>query len=87
MFPPTSPEWGIHMGRFASDPDYTMRWPMLILRSELDRLIVRGRVHGETQEWRQEVELLLRQAFSGSVPAEDFAKVAAGHWDYDDEPF
>lgn len=75
------------MGRFASDPDYMVRWPLPILRAELDRLIGRGRVYGESQEWRQEVELLLGQAFSGSVPAEDFAKADASPWDYGDEPF
>lgn len=75
------------MGRFTSDPDYAVRWPLPILRAELDRLIVRSRVHGESQEWQQDVELLLRQAFAGSVPAEDFAKAGAIRWDYGDEPF
>lgn len=75
------------MGRFVSDPDYTVRWPGSVLRHELDRLIMRGRVHGETEDWRQEVELLLRQAFSSSVPAEDFGKLGTVAWDYGDEPF
>lgn len=75
------------MGKFVSDPDYTVRWPVSVLGPELERLVARGRVHGETDEWRQEVELLLRQGFSGSVPAEDFAKLETVSWEYGDEPF
>ena len=75
------------MGRFVSDPDYTLRWPVSLLRSELNRLIMRGRIHGETPEWQQEVELLLGQSFASSIPAEDFAKLSSGGWEYDDEPF
>ena len=74
------------MGKFASDPDYSVRWPVSVLRSELNRLIMGARDHGETADWKQEVELLLRQAFSSAVPREDFAKLGSGS-DYGDEPF
>ncbi len=62
----------LRMGRFASDPDYTLRWPPEVLRNELQRLTLRARQYGESGEWREEVDLLLRQAFPSNVPVEDF---------------
>lgn len=55
-----------------NDPEYETRWPHDILAAQLDRLIVRGRVAGTDADWRDEVETVLRQAFTSPVPARDF---------------
>jgi len=75
------------MGRFADDPDYTLRWPPDIFEDELRRLIRRAESEGRGSEWRDEVCLLLRQAFSSTVPFEDFERVVDNFEDFGDEPF
>jgi hypothetical protein len=76
------------MGRFAGDPEFTLRWPPSLLRKELRRLIDRARREGMTRDWQGEVELLLRQAFRSPVPQEDFGSLVNGVKVLDDdEPF
>ena len=76
------------MGRFAGDPDYALHWPVVIARDELQRLIIRGERDGMTTQWRDEVERLLQQAFSSTVPSEDFTHLnSQAVSQYDEEPF
>lgn len=75
------------MGRFANDPDYTLRWPSSVLDGELRRLIRRAETEGGGPEWQDEVRLLLRQAFSSTVPVEDFERVVDTYDAFGDEPF
>lgn len=76
------------MGRFADDPDFARRWPEAVLADELRRLVTIGERDGLDHEWTQEVELLLQQAFSSTVPVDDFRRVMTQQPQaYDDEPF
>ncbi len=75
------------VGRFAGDPDFAIRWPREVLADELQRLIAIGQRVGIDSDWMQEVELLLDQAFSSSVPADDFRRLMSKRWNDDDEPF
>jgi len=52
--------------------DYTLRWPTSIVADEVRQLLSRAEAEGVTSDWREEVELLLRQAFVSTVPVEDF---------------
>ena len=78
------------MSRFVGDPDYALRWPHDIFSEELSRLI-RGAERGENDPgWHDEVQLLLTQAFSSQVPADDFRALlptAVAYDDFGDEPF
>lgn len=78
------------MPAFASDSEYTLRWPPDLFAGEMRRLLRRGSQHGHTDEWEEEIALLLQQAFSSQVPAEDFRRVVSAQsvtsWS-DDEPF
>ncbi|MFF1820421.1 hypothetical protein ACFVWG_24155 [Kribbella sp. NPDC058245] len=49
-------------------PDYELTWPPDLFRVELTKLINAPK----TPEWDERVELLLEDAFSTSVPGEDF---------------
>lgn len=80
------------MTNFVGDPDYTLRWPPAIFAEELERVVRRGRDDDADDDWFSEVELLLNQAFTSKVPADDFKRV----WETpapmpvysdDDEPF
>jgi hypothetical protein len=75
------------LGRFVGDADYAVRWPTAVLEQELRRLIDRARQHGLDGDWEAEVKLLLSQAFSSSVPAEDFETLLRAYTGFDDEPF
>lgn len=75
------------MGRFASDPDFALTWPRDVFADELRRLIAVAERDGQSAEWTQEVELLLEQAFSSTVPRDDFSRLNAATWAFDDEPF
>lgn len=78
---------GCLVGRFVGDADYTVRWPTAVLEQELRRLIDRAQRHGLDGDWEAEVKLLLSQAFSSSVPAQDFETLVRAHSGFDDEPF
>lgn len=76
------------MSEFVDDPDYTLCWPPEVFAEEAERLVRRGADWGTGNEWVEEVDLLLRQAFASSVPADDFQQIVAGARLYDDEePF
>ncbi|MHB1535203.1 MAG: hypothetical protein ACYC1D_11480 [Acidimicrobiales bacterium] len=80
------------MTKFVGDPDYTLRWPAEVFAEEAERLVVRGAEWGTGPDWAEEVDLLLRQAFTSSVPADDFKQVAETSverptYAYDEEPF
>lgn len=78
------------MGRFVDDADYTLDWPSTIFEDELRRLISLGREAGAGDKWYNEVETLLRQAFSSRVPLQDFQAVRqppSTIGGYDSEPF
>lgn len=51
-------------------PDYELRWPREIFRSELDLLL--GADAMERAEWTDEVELLFTEAFVSDTPRYDF---------------
>lgn len=72
------------VGRFAGDPDYTLRWPPELFEAELRRLLSRAERFVIGREWREEVEALLRGAFTSSIPSTDFGNILSG---FDDEPF
>jgi hypothetical protein len=77
---------------FADDPDYTLRWPPHVFAEEAERLVRRGSEWGMSHDWAEEVDLLLRQAFASSVPADDFKQVVdtpvqPTPYSYNDEPF
>jgi hypothetical protein len=56
----------------SSGGDYEVAWPRDLIRDELGILI-----NSEAQkDWSVRVDLLLRDAFSSSVPADDFASLA-----------
>lgn len=80
------------MTDFVDDPDYTLRWPSAVFAEEAERLARRGAEWGMSRDWKEEVDLLLRQAFASSVPADDFKRVfetpaQTPAYSYDDEPF
>lgn len=62
------------MDDLRNDPEYEIRWPSETLVAELDRLIARGRADRVGVEWQDEVETLLRQAFTSSVPQREFGE-------------
>jgi len=72
---------------FANDPDFRLRWPNHIFAAELRRLIGRGRTTGITTEWREEVEQLLQQSFTSSVPVREFRRSEKSLQDWDEDPF
>ena len=78
------------MSYFLNNPDYTLRWPPHILREELERILRRATQFGPDQSWRSEVDTLLRQAFTSSVPRQDYERVrnsASPMYDDAEEPF
>lgn len=60
------------MGRFAGNPDYSLAWPSPIFRVELETLIEKASRVVNQQEWRVEIETLLRQAFLSETPLQEF---------------
>jgi hypothetical protein len=60
------------MDDLRNDPEYEIRWPNDVLASELDHLISRGRGDQLGSDWHDEVETLLRQAFTSAVPQREF---------------
>ena len=75
---------------FVDNADYTLQWPPEVFSKEIGLLVRRGSQFGTDDAWEEEVDLLLRQAFVSSVPAEDFGRVP--HYRHapstsDDEPF
>jgi hypothetical protein len=78
------------MDDLRDDPEYEIRWPGDVLAAELDRLIARGRADGLDTTWQDEVETLLRQAFTSLVPQRAFQEQwhrSSRTSDYDEEPF
>lgn len=80
------------MGQFANHPDYRLRWPADVFKDALGELATRGLNEGTSPAWREDVELLLRQAFGSDVPIDDFRKVTekpkpGPSYDVDEEPF
>jgi hypothetical protein len=70
------------------DPaDYVLRWPGRIVADEIQRLVTLGEREGVSSEWLDEVDVLLRQAFATTVPAEDFGQVRSNPIYGDEEPF
>jgi hypothetical protein len=62
---------------FRRDAEYTLRWPAPILADELKRLVQVAEIDGVTPQWRDEVKLLLRQAFESHAPAEAFERASS----------
>ena len=62
------------MDDLRNDPEFETRWPRETLAAELDRLISRGPADRPGVEWQDEVETLLRQAFSSPVPQREFGE-------------
>ena len=60
---------------FLDNADYTLRWPPEVFAKEVQLLVRRGSQFGIDDDWEAEVDLLLRQAFVSSVPAEDFERI------------
>jgi hypothetical protein len=68
------------------DPDdYELRWPPQLFTDEMNRLVrstggsAGGRLFDNPDD-PAEVEWLLTEAFSSTVPAEEFHEVASSHW-------
>lgn len=57
---------------FAADDDYALRWPADLFADVLRRLVNGARP--TDQEWVEEVELLLREAFASTAPLEEFRR-------------
>lgn len=74
---------------FVDNADYTLRWPPEVFAKEVQLLVRRGSQFGMDDDWEEEVNLLLRQAFVSLVPAEDFERVPRYRRASidDDEPF
>lgn len=80
------------MTDFVGDPDFTLRWPPEVFVEEAERLVRRGTARGAGHDWAEEVDLLLRQAFTSAVPADDFKQIMetatpSPTYGNDDEPF
>ena len=60
----------------AKDPNYALRWPSDLFADEARRLVDKGRRRGVDREWWAEVGVLLRQAFTSQVPADDFGELS-----------
>jgi hypothetical protein len=76
------------VSRLSDDPEFESEWPPGLFEEELRRLIRRGQEMGIDMDWRNEVETLLRHAFSSSVPLEQFVGILDGKVaEYDDDPF
>jgi hypothetical protein len=77
------------MGRFENNADYSLAWPSSILRAELEALIQKASRIVNQQDWRNEAETLLRQAFISETPLQEFDSETTGAsqpWTFD-EPF
>lgn len=61
---------------FSGNPGYALSWPPETLAEEVDSLAGSETASGMESEWVQEAMLLLRQAFTSPVPADDFWEVA-----------
>ena len=75
---------------FLDNADYTLRWPPEVFAKEVRLLVRRGSQFDTDDDWEEEVDLLLRQAFVSSVPAEDFGRLPFHRYEpstSDDEPF
>ena len=59
----------------AGDPNYALRWPSDLFADEARRLVDRGRRRGVDRAWLAEVGVLLGQAFTSQVPADDFREL------------
>ena len=78
------------MDDLKNDPEYQIRWPNDVLAAELDRVIARGRSGTPDTEWQDEVDTLLRQAFTSLVPQREFQdqwNQSSRKINYDEEPF
>jgi hypothetical protein len=78
------------MEDLRNDPEYEIRWPSDILAAELDRLIAYGRADKLDALWQDEVETVLRQAFTSLVPQREFQEQwnqSSRKLNYDEEPF
>ena len=60
---------------FVGDDDYALRWPADVFGEELQRLV--DRAGRPDQEWTDEVELLLSQAFVSAAPVEEFRRLVS----------
>ena len=54
---------------FVDNADYTLRWPLEVFAKEVQLLVRRGSQFGMDDDWEEEVNLLLRQAFVSLVPS------------------
>lgn len=61
---------------FSGNPRYALFWPPDILAEEVGSLAGSETASGMESEWVQEAMLLLRQAFTSPVPADDFWEVS-----------
>ena len=78
------------MDDLKNDPEYQIRWPNDVLAAELDRVIALGRSGTPDTEWQDEVDTLLRQAFTSPVPQREFQdqwNQSSRKINYDEEPF
>jgi hypothetical protein len=63
------------MPKFAEDPNFTLAWPATIVRAEIDRITAATTRDGNVEAWRDQIDLLLRQAFRSPEVAVEFARV------------
>lgn len=81
---------GRGMEDLRDDPEYEIRWPSDILAAELERLITRAHDDRGDTAWSEEVETVLRQAFTSPVPQREFQErwnQSSRKIDWDEEPF
>lgn len=78
---------------YRHDPEYALRWPADLFREEVLRLVRAARQWGATYDWREEVIVLLRQAFPSDVPVQEFERALDSQpasypvYDPNEEPF
>ena len=60
---------------FLDNPDYTLRWPSELFADEVRRLLTRAYQFGRTREWDDEIDHLLREAFTSPAMARDFGEL------------
>ncbi len=78
--------------QFRSNADFTLAWAPHLVAEEMRRLIGNAELDGETPSWRNEVTLLLQQAFTTDAPSEEFENVRRSNSSNyltasDEEPF
>ncbi len=63
------------MADFDGNPAYTLWWPLDLFAREIEDIYLRCADSGISQELGSELTLLLRQAFTTEVPANEFGRI------------